>query len=429
MKLLIVGSGAREHALAWRLSQSRRVTEIVCAPGNPGIKALARCEPVAAEDLEGQIALARRERPHLVIIGPEAPLVAGLADRLRALDIPVFGPSKLAAELEGSKGFSKDFMKRHAIPTAAYGRFEDPEEAKAFLRTLSAPYVIKADGLAAGKGVVIAADLAEADMEVDAMLAGRFGAASASVVVEAFLEGEEASFFALCDGTSAVPLAGAQDHKRVGEGDTGPNTGGMGAYSPAPILDAAMQARVMEEIVLPTVRGMKAEGRPYRGVLFVGLMIGPEGPKVVEYNCRFGDPECEVIMARLRDDPLPQMLACATGGLEGCARLERFEEPAVCVVLAAAGYPASPRRGGVIEGLEDAGAGDGVMIFHAGTEERDGRITAQGGRVLAITARGEDLRQALERAYGAVDKIRWADGFCRRDIAWRALAREARSEG
>jgi phosphoribosylamine--glycine ligase len=277
--------------------------------------------------------------------------------------------------------------------------------------------------------VVIAADLAEADTEVDAMLAGRFGAASASVVVEAFLEGEEASFFALCDGTSAVPLAGAQDHKRVGEGDTGPNTGGMGAYSPAPILDAAMQDRVMEEIVLPTVRGMKAEGRPYRGVLFVGLMIGPEGPKVVEYNCRFGDPECEVIMARLRDDPLPQMLACATGGLEGCARLERFEEPAVCVVLAAAGYPASPRRGGVIEGLEDAGAGDGVMIFHAGTEERDGRITAQGGRVLAITARGKDLRQALERAYGAVDRIRWADGFCRRDIAWRALAREGRSEG
>jgi phosphoribosylamine--glycine ligase len=428
MKLLIVGSGGREHALAWRLSQSRRVTEIVCAPGNPGMTGLARCEPVAAEDVEGQVDLARRERPHLVIIGPEAPLVAGLADRLREIDVPVFGPSRLAAELEGSKGFSKDFMKRHGVPTAAYGRFSDPVAAKAFLRTLSPPYVIKADGLAAGKGVVISPDLPEAEAEVEAMLAGRFGAASQSVVIEEFLEGEEASFFALCDGTSALPLAGAQDHKRVGDGDTGPNTGGMGAYSPAPILDEAMQERVMEEIVLPTVRGMKAEGRPYRGVLFVGLMIGPSGPKVVEYNCRFGDPECEVIMARLREDPLPQMLACATGGLEGCARLERHGDPAVCVVLAASGYPASPRRGGVIEGLEEAGAVEGAVIFHAGTVLREGQIMAQGGRVLAVTARGENLRQAVDRAYAAVDKIRWADGFCRRDIAWRALAREERPE-
>jgi phosphoribosylamine--glycine ligase len=424
MKILIVGGGGREHALAWRLKQSPRVTDIVAAPGNPGMADLARCAPVAADDIEGQVSLAKRERPHLVIVGPEAPLVAGLADRLRAIDIPVFGPSARAAILEGSKGFSKDFMAKYGIPTAAYGRFTEATKAKAFLDRFSPPYVLKADGLAAGKGVVIAATRTEAEVEIDAMLSGKFGAASASVVVEEFMAGEEASFFALCDGESAVPLAGAQDHKRVGDGDTGPNTGGMGAYSPAPILDQAMQQRVMDTIVTPTVRGMAAEGRPYRGVLFAGLMIDANGPRVVEYNCRFGDPECQVIMTRLRDDPLPQLLACATGGLAGCKRLERFSDPAVCVVMAGAGYPGEPKKGGVIRGLDVAGKVPGVTVFHAGTTKKGEDVVANGGRVLNVTATAPTLAEAVKRAYQAIDLIDWPDGFCRRDIAWRALARK-----
>jgi phosphoribosylamine--glycine ligase len=423
MKILIVGSGGREHALAWKLKQSPRVTEIVCAPGNPGIAGIARCVDVAADDIESQVALARDERPNLVVVGPEGPLVAGLADRLRAVDIPVFGPSAKAAALEGSKGFSKDFMARHHIPTAAYARFTEAKKAKAFLDQLKPPYVLKADGLAAGKGVVIAEDRATAEAEIDAMLGGRFGQASSSLVIEEFMAGEEASFFALCDGETAVPLAGAQDHKRVGDGDVGSNTGGMGAYSPAPILDAAMQAQVMERIVLPTVRGMAAEGRPYRGVLFVGLMIADGEARVVEYNCRFGDPECQVIMARLKDDPLPQLLACATGGLAGCARLERFSDPAVTVVMAAKGYPDAPRKGSVIRGLDAAGAVPHVTLFHAGTAMKNGEIIANGGRVLNVTATGPTLKQAVESAYAAVDRLDWPDGFCRHDIAWRALKR------
>ncbi|MEP7211360.1 MAG: phosphoribosylamine--glycine ligase [Alphaproteobacteria bacterium] len=423
MKILIVGSGGREHALAWRLKQGGRVTEIVCAPGNPGIAQLARCVDVAADDIDGQVALAKTERPNLVIVGPEVPLVMGLADKLRAIDVPVFGPSAKAAALEGSKGFSKDFMARHRIPTAAYARFTEATPAKRFLDQLKPPYVLKADGLAAGKGVVIAEDRATAEAEIDAMLAGRFGEASASLVIEEFMHGEEASFFALCDGETAVALAGAQDHKRVGDGDVGPNTGGMGAYSPAPILDMAMQDQVMERIVLPTVRGMAAEGRPYRGVLFVGLMIADGQARVVEYNCRFGDPECQVIMARLKDDPLPQLLACATGGLAGCARLERFSDPAVTVVMAAKGYPDAPRKGSVIRGLDAAAEIAGVTIFHAGTALKDGEIVANGGRVLNITATGATLKQAVESVYRAVDLIDWPEGFCRRDIAWRALKR------
>jgi phosphoribosylamine---glycine ligase len=424
MKILIVGGGGREHALAWRLKQSPRVTDIVVAPGNPGIAGMARCENVAADNIEGLVALAKLERPHLVIVGPEVPLVAGLADKLRAIDIPVFGPSARAAILEGSKGFSKDFMAKYGIPTAAYGRFTDPAKAKAFLDTFRPPYVLKADGLAAGKGVVIAQTRVEAETEIDAMLSGKFGAASASLVVEEFMAGEEASFFALCDGETAVPLAGAQDHKRVGDGDTGPNTGGMGAYSPAPILDPGMQQRVMNEIVAPTVRGMAAEGRPYRGVLFVGLMIDRGRPRVVEYNCRFGDPECQVIMVRLKDDPLPQLLACATGGLAGCARLERFADPAVTVVMAGAGYPGEPKKGGVIRGLDEAGEVPGVTIFHAGTAKKGEDIVGNGGRVLNVTATAPTLKEAVARAYEAVDRIDWPDGFCRRDIAWRALARD-----
>jgi phosphoribosylamine--glycine ligase len=426
MKILIVGGGGREHALAWKLSKSKRVQEIVCAPGNPGIAEVARLAPVAADDIEGLIALAKAEKPHLVIVGPEAPLVAGLADRLRAIDIPVFGPSARAAMLEGSKGFSKDFMARYGIPTARYRRFEAHQaaEAKAYLETFDGPpYVLKADGLAAGKGVVIPESKAEAEAEIDALLSGRFGKASASIVIEEFMHGEEASFFALCDGETAVALAGAQDHKRVGDGDTGPNTGGMGAYSPAPILDTAMQARVMEEIVLPTIAGMKKDGRPYKGVLFVGLMIdATHGPRVVEYNVRFGDPECQAIMVRLRDDPLPQFIACAIGGeLAGAQRLERFEEPSVTVVMAAAGYPGEPKKGGVINNLKEAGKVPGVQVFHAGTAMKDGQLVANGGRVLAVTATGPTVAEAQARAYQAVDRIDWPDGFCRRDIAWRAL--------
>ena len=434
MKIFIVGGGGREHALAWRLKQSPRVTDIVVAPGNPGIAMVARCEPVAADNIEGLLALAKLERPHLVIVGPEVPLVMGLADKLRAIDIPVFGPSARAAMLEGSKGFSKDFMAKYAIPTARYRRFttEQAAEAKAYLDTFDGPpYVLKADGLAAGKGVVIAESKADATAEIDEMLGGKFGSASASLVIEEFMHGEEASFFALCDGETAVPLAGAQDHKRVGDGDTGPNTGGMGAYSPAPILDEAMQQRVMDEIVTPTVLGMKKDGRPYRGVLFVGLMIdathGPDSEKkvrVVEYNVRFGDPECQVIMARLKDDPLPQLLACAIGGLAGCARLERFSDPAVAVVMAGAGYPGEPKKGGVIRNLDEANKLPGVTVFHAGTAQKGDDIIANGGRVLNVTATGPTLKEAVDRAYAAVDTIDWSDGFCRRDIAWRALKRQ-----
>jgi phosphoribosylamine--glycine ligase len=425
MKILIVGGGGREHALAWKLRNSKRVDEVVCAPGNPGIAEVARCEPVSIDDIEGLVALGKREKPHLVIVGPEAPLVAGLADRLRALDIPVFGPSARAAMLEGSKGFSKDFMARYNIPTARFRRFDASQaaEAKAYIDTFDGPpYVIKADGLAAGKGVVIPTSRAEAEAEIDAMLSGRFGAASTSLVIEEFMAGEEASFFALCDGETAIPLAGAQDHKRVGDGDTGPNTGGMGAYSPAPILDDAMQARVMEEIVLPTVKGMKKDGRPYKGVLFVGLMIDKGEPRVVEYNVRFGDPECQAIMVRLRDDPLPQFIACAVGELAGAQRLQRFSDPSVTVVLAAKGYPGEPAKGGAIRNLREAGKVPGVQIFHAGTAMKDDQLVANGGRVLAVTATGANVAEAQARAYEAVDRIDWPDGFCRRDIAWRALS-------
>jgi phosphoribosylamine--glycine ligase len=427
MKILIVGGGGREHALAWRLKQSPRVTQILAAPGNPGIADIAECVDVASDNIDGLVDLARIERPNLVIVGPEVPLVMGLADKLRATDIPVFGPSARAAMLEGSKGFSKDFMARYNIPTARYRRFnaDQAAEAKAYLDTFDGPpYVLKADGLAAGKGVVIPESKAEAEAEIDAMLGGKFGAASASLVIEEFMKGEEASFFALCDGETAVALAGAQDHKRVGDGDTGPNTGGMGAYSPAPILDEAMQQRVMDEIVTPTVDGMRKDGRPYRGVLFVGLMIDEtHGPRVVEYNVRFGDPECQVIMARLAEDPLPQLLACATGGLAGCKRLERFSDPAVTVVMAGAGYPGEPKKGGVIRGLDTASKVDGVTVFHAGTARQGDDIVGNGGRVLNVTATGPTLKDAVDRAYQAVDQIDWPDGFCRRDIAWRALAR------
>jgi len=423
MKVLVVGSGGREHALCWAIAASPLCDTLWCAPGNAGIAAEAECVPIAADDVDGLVAFARERAADLVVVGPEAPLVAGLVDRLTDAGIMAFGPSAAAAALEGSKGFTKDLCARHGIPTAAYGRFGDADAAKDYVRAQGAPIVVKADGLAAGKGVTVAATVEEALAAIDdALLGGRFGAAGAEVVIEAFLEGEEASFFALVDGETALPLAGAQDHKRVGDGDTGPNTGGMGAYSPAPVLTPAMAARVMDEIVRPTVRGMAAEGRPFRGVLYAGLMIGPAGPKLIEYNVRFGDPECQVLMARLASDLLPALVATCEGGLDAFD-LRWRPETALCVVMAARGYPGDYAKGTPIRNLEAADAVDGVTVFHAGTAARDGDIVATGGRVLGVTALGGDADEARARAYLAVDLIDWPDGFCRRDIGWRASGR------
>jgi phosphoribosylamine--glycine ligase len=359
----------------------------------------------------------------LVVVGPEGPLCAGLVDDLAAAGIKAFGPSRAAAQLEGSKGFTKDLCREHAIPTAAYERFTAAAPAKAYLRARGAPIVVKADGLAAGKGVVVAATVAEAEAAIDAMLGGSLGEAGAEVVIEEFLAGEEASFFALCDGDDAIPLASAQDHKRAFDGDRGPNTGGMGAYSPAPALTPELTRRAMDEIVLPTVRAMKARQTPFRGVLYAGLMLTPEGPKLIEYNVRFGDPECQVLMLRLMSDLVPALLACCDGMLKNFD-LRWFPDPALTVVMAAKGYPGRYATGSVIEGLEAAAAVEGVQIFHAGTNAEGGRILANGGRVLDVSALGKTVGEAQGRAYQAVDRIRWADGFCRRDIGYRAVARE-----
>ena len=357
----------------------------------------------------------------LVVVGPEAPLVDGLSDSLRAAGLPVFGPSQAAARLEGSKGFTKDLCARAGIPTAGYVRTSSLEEARAALARFAAPYVLKADGLAAGKGVVIAATLAEAEETLADMFGGGFGGAGAQVVIEEFMEGEEASFFALTDGTAIVPFGSAQDHKRVGDGDTGPNTGGMGAYSPAPVLTPELQARVMAEIIEPTVRTMREEGNPYQGVLFAGLMLTADGPKLIEYNARFGDPECQVLMMRLRDDLVALMLACATGTLEG-TQVALSDETALTVVMAAKGYPGTPEKGGAIDlsGVKPGAA----KIFHAGTALKDGALVANGGRVLTVTATGASVTEAQARAYAAVDAISFPSGFCRRDIGWREVARE-----
>ncbi len=422
MRILVVGSGGREHALCWAIAASPLCDALICAPGNAGIAEVADCRPVKAEDLDGIVALARAERIDFAVIGPEAPLVAGLVDRLEAAGIKAFGPDAAAARLEGSKAFAKDFMARHGVPTAAYARFTDLAAARAHVEAMGAPIVVKADGLAAGKGVTVAMTTQEALAALDAAMAdGAFGAAGAEVVVEAFMEGEEASFHVLVDGRNAVPLAGAQDHKRAYDGDRGPNTGGMGSYSPAPVLTPAVEAAVMERIVRPVVAGMAAEGHPFRGVLYVGLMITAEGPKVVEFNVRFGDPECQVMLARLSSDLLPALIAARDGVLDHFD-LRWQAATAVCVVLAAEGYPAAPRRGTEIRGLERAAAVEEVVLFHAGTRAEGGRILADGGRVLGVTALGPDIRAARERAYRAVDAIDWPEGFCRRDIGWRALS-------
>ncbi len=423
INVLVIGSGGREHALCWKLRQSPRLGQLYCAPGNGGIAETATCVELKVEDAAAVIEFCRRHDIGLVVVGPEAPLVAGLVDRLDAAGIAAFGPSAAAAQLEGSKGFTKDLCAEHGIPTAAYRRFTEAAAAKSYARQMGVPIVIKADGLAAGKGVIIAESLAQAEVAIDDMFGGGFGAAGAEVVIEEFLSGEEASFFALTDGQTILPMATAQDHKRVGDGDTGPNTGGMGAYSPAPVMTPALEARVVREIIEPTVRAMAARGMPYKGVLYAGLMITADGPKLIEYNARFGDPEAQVLMMRLKSDLVEALLAVAQKTLSN-VRLTWYAEVALTVVMAARGYPGTYNKGSEIMGLGDAAAVPGVQIFHAGTTRRDGRILAAGGRVLNVTARGRTVAEAQARAYAAVDKIRWPEGFCRRDIGWRAIARE-----
>jgi phosphoribosylamine--glycine ligase len=422
MNVLIIGSGGREHAIARALARSRGVNRLLIAPGNPGAAEVA--EPVALDiaDHRAVSDFCRMFAIGLVVVGPEAPLVAGLADALAAAGIACFGPSRAAAQLEGSKGFAKDFCREFGIPTAAYGRFGDREAALSFVRTRGAPIVVKADGLASGKGVTVGATLAEAEAAVVEIFGGRFGAAGAEVVVEEFLEGEEVSYFALSDGERVVPFSTAQDHKRVGEGDIGPNTGGMGAYSPAAIVTEAMNERILHEIVAPTIKGMQARGAPFRGVLFAGLMIGPEGPKLIEYNVRLGDPEAEVILPRLENDLLELMLGCARGRLSTTPTFSR--DAALTVVMAARGYPGEFVKDSEIRGVEKAASLPGVAIYHGGTRRDGARLLAAGGRVLAVTANGATVAEAQSRAYAAVDAVDWPQGFCRRDIGWRAVARE-----
>lgn len=419
MNILLLGSGGREHALAWAISRSPQLDTLYAAPGNAGI---GECATLAALDIGDHpaiISFCKQKAIDLVVVGPEAPLVAGIVDDLAHAGIRAFGPSKLAAQLEGSKGFTKDICARYDIPTAAYGRFKNAPDAKDYVRRHGAPIVIKADGLAAGKGVIIAMTLDEALKAVDDCFGGSFGEAGHEVVVEEFLEGEEASFFALCDGENTLALASAQDHKRVGEGDTGPNTGGMGAYSPAPVMSDAMTQRVMAEIITPTVRAMRDMGHPYKGVLFAGLMITRDGPKLIEHNCRFGDPECQVLMMRLQSDILTLLNAAVDGTLDQ-VKAEWRDETALSVVLAAKGYPGAYEKHTPIE-LRDAAELEQVKIFHAGTAIKDGRLVATGGRVLNVTAIGKNAKEAQSHAYQAVDKIHWPNGFCRRDIGWRAI--------
>jgi phosphoribosylamine---glycine ligase len=423
MNILLLGSGGREHALAWKIAASPLVERLVCAPGNAGIARECDLAALDVADHAAVIAFCRARKIDLVVVGPEAPLCAGIVDDLAAAGFKAFGPTRTAAQLEGSKGFTKDLCRANGIPTAAYARFTAAAPAKDYVRAQGAPIVVKADGLAAGKGVVVAQSIAEAEAAIDMMFGGGLGSAGTEVVVEEFLQGEEASFFALCDGETAIPLASAQDHKRVFDGDEGPNTGGMGAYSPAPVMTPELSRRAMDEIVVPTVRAMKAMGAPYKGVLYAGLMITAQGPKLIEYNVRFGDPECQVLMLRLMSDLVPALLASCDGMLKNFD-LRWYPDAALTVVMAAKGYPGMTAKGSVIEGLDDAAAVEGVEIFHAGTKGDGGRVLANGGRVLNVSARGKTVGEAQVRAYRAVDRIRWPDGFCRRDIGFRAVARE-----
>jgi len=423
MNILLLGGGGREHALAWKLAQSPRLKTLYAAPGNPGIAQHATLVDLDAKDHRAVVDFCIRHSIGLVVIGPEAPLVDGLADNLRATGTPVFGPGKKAAQLEGSKGFTKDMCKRANIPTAAYERVSSKDGAIAALDDFALPVVIKADGLAAGKGVIIAETREEALEALDTMFSGAFGAAGEEVVLEEFMRGEEASFFALTDGSAILPFGSAQDHKRVGDGDTGPNTGGMGAYSPARVLTAELEQQVMERIIRPTVETLAAEGTPYSGVLYAGLMLTDEGPKLIEYNARFGDPECQVLMMRFDGDLVELLLAVADGTLAEQGPVELADRTALTIVMAANGYPGTPEKGGVITGIDAAQAG-GARVFHASTAEKDGAIIATGGRVLNVTATGQSVREAQKAAYAAVDAIGFPTGFCRRDIGWREVARE-----
>ena len=422
MNILLIGSGGREHALAWKMAASPLLTKLWCAPGNAGIAREAECVALDVANHAAVIDFCKMNKVDLVVVGPEAPLAAGIVDDLAAAGIKAFGPSKAASQLESSKGFTKDICKANDIPTAAYERFRDADAAKAYIRKQGAPIVVKADGLAAGKGVVVAMTLNEAEAAIDAL----FTAAGAEAVVEEFMEGEEASFFVLCDGDSALPLAAAQDHKRAFDGDKGPNTGGMGAYSPAPVFTDAVRERTMSEIILPTLHAMKAMGMPYKGVLFAGLMITKDGPKLIEYNARFGDPETQVLMIRLMSDLVPALLASVDGELKHFD-LRWYPEPALTVVMAAKGYPGDYAKGTTIEGLDDAAKIEGVEIFHAGTRADGNKILANGGRVLNVTATAKTVSEAQRRAYEAIDRIKWPEGFCRRDIGWQAVAREQKS--
>ena len=420
MNILLLGSGGREHALAWKIAASPLVDRLYCAPGNAGIAEEAELVDLDLGDHDAIIDFCRAGRIDFVVVGPEGPLCAGVVDDLEAAGIKAFGPGKIAAQLEGSKGFTKDICKANNIPTAAYERFRDAASAKAYVQQQGAPTVIKADGLAAGKGVIVAMTLEEANAALDMIFGGGVGAAGAEVVVEEFLTGEEVSFFVLCDGENAIPMTTAQDHKRAFDGDQGPNTGGMGAYSPAPMMTPQLQQRVTDEIVAPTLRAMTAMGAPYKGVLYAGLMMTAQGPKLIEYNVRFGDPECQVMMLRLMSDLLPALIASRDGVLKNFD-LRWFSDPALTVVMAANGYPGSYARGTVIEGLDDAAQVEGVEIFHAGTKLDGDKITAIGGRVLNVSALGKTVAEAQQRAYAAVDRIKWPDGFCRRDIGKSAV--------
>ncbi|MEE2690801.1 MAG: phosphoribosylamine--glycine ligase [Pseudomonadota bacterium] len=422
MKVLLIGGGGREHALGWKIAQSPVLSTLYLAPGSPGLKPLGVTLPIGAEDIDGIVAAAAAHEVDLVVVGPEAPLAAGLTDRLTEAGIACFGPTAAAAQLEASKAFMKEVCVAAGAPTAAYGRFRRIEEAKKFLRTQQPPYVVKADGLAAGKGVVIAGDLAEADASVEDFLGGRFGAASEEIVIEEYMHGEEASFFAICDGERALPLIAAQDHKRAFDGDKGPNTGGMGAYSPAPVFTDAIREATITRLIEPVLAEMARRGTPYRGVLYAGLMIGENGPRLVEFNARFGDPECQVLMRRLKSDLLPVLYAAARGDLAGRS-LDWSNDAAALVVLAANGYPGAYSKGSAIRGVEQAEKIPGVVVFHAGTDEIGGEIVANGGRVLNVTATAATIKEAVARAYEAVDIIDWPEGFCRRDIGWRALER------
>jgi phosphoribosylamine--glycine ligase len=428
MKILVIGGGGREHALAWKIAQSPKVTKVLVAPGNAGTAREKKCEnvPIQAEDVDGLLRFAQQNKIELTVVGPEAPLVLGVVDRFRAAGLRCFGPTQAAAQLEGSKAFTKDFLARHKILTAAYGNFTDIAQAEAFIKKRGAPVVVKADGLAAGKGVIIAKTVDEACAAVRDMLAGNaFGTAGHRVVVEEFLEGEEASFIVMVDGRHVLPLATSQDHKRVGDGDTGPNTGGMGAYSPAPVVTPALHARVLREVIEPTVRGMAAEGHPYTGFLYAGLMIGRDGvPRVLEYNCRFGDPETQPVMLRLQSD-LVELVEAALDGRLDKIHASWDSRPALGVVMAAGGYPGTYKKGDTISGLPATDAPD-VKVFHAGTALTNGHVVTQGGRVLCVTALGATVSAAQKRAYDIVRRISWTGAQYRTDIGYRAIAREKR---